>query len=147
MRKYIIISVLLFLSLNLFSQGSGLGLGVMIGEPTGLSAKMWTGEKTALDAGLAWSFVGHGYIRIHTDVLVHNFSIEVTTGKLPVYIGLGAKLLLSSELGMGIRVPLGIAYWFESAPIDIFLEVVPGLNLLPATGLGIDGAVGIRYFF
>ena len=147
MKKVIFIVFISFISLNVFSQDSGLGLGIIIGEPTGLSAKMWTSEKTAIDAGLAWSFSGSGYMRVHADMLVHNFSIDVDKGQLPVYFGLGAKLLLASDLGLGIRIPVGIAYLFESAPFDIFLEVVPGLDLLPGTAFGIDAAFGVRYFF
>ena len=112
MKKVIFIVFISFISLNVFSQDSGLGLGIIIGEPTGLSAKMWTSEKTAIDAGLAWSFVGSGYLRVHADMLVHNFSIDVDKGQLPIYFGLGAKLLLASDLGLGIRIPVGIAYLF-----------------------------------
>ena len=146
-KKTIFLILVSFISLSVYSQGSGLGLGIIIGEPTGLSAKMWTSEKTAIDAGIAWSFVGSGYMRVHADMLVHNFSIDVDKGQLPIYFGLGAKLLLASDLGLGVRIPVGIAYLFESAPFDIFVEVVPGLDLLPGTDFGIDGAMGVRYFF
>lgn len=147
MKKVSILILAIFISLNIYSQDSGLGLGIMVGEPTGLSAKMWTSEKTAIDAGLAWSFVGSGYLRVHADMLVHNFFIDVDKGQLPFYFGLGAKLLLASDLGLGIRIPVGLAYLFESAPFDVFVEIVPGLDLLPGTDFGIDGAIGVRYFF
>jgi hypothetical protein len=71
----------------------------------------------------------------------------VDQGKLPVYFGIGGKMVLSSNLGVGIRIPFGIAYLLESIPIDIFLELVPVLELLPSTRIGFDGAIGIRYFF
>ena len=135
------------LPLSLHAQDSGLGLGMIIGEPTGLSAKMWTTETIALDAGVAWSFVGAGYLRVHSDILWHNYTLDVDKGRLPIYYGIGAKLLLASELGLGIRVPVGLAYLFESAPVDLFAELVPGLDLLPGTGFGIDAAIGVRYFF
>ncbi|MFO7933616.1 MAG: hypothetical protein R6U78_06005 [Bacteroidales bacterium] len=38
-------------------------------------------------------------------------------------------------------------FLFESAPIDIFLEVVPTLELLPATGISFEGGIGARFFF
>lgn len=147
MKKVILLTCLFFLSLSVLSQSSGIGLGVIIGEPTGLSAKMWTSEKTALDAALAWSLVGNGYIHLHADMLMHSFAIEVDQGQLPVYFGIGAKLDLASNLGLGVRVPFGMAYLFESAPIDIFIELVPILNLIPATTFSIEGGIGIRYFF
>jgi hypothetical protein len=147
MRKIFMISLALVLSGNIFAQDKGIGLGMIIGEPTGFSAKMWTGEKTALDAGIAWSFTCTGYLRVHSDLLWHNFTIEVDQGKLPVYYGVGAKLLLASNLGFGIRVPAGLAYLFDSAPVDIFAELVPGINFLPRAGFSIDAAIGARYYF
>lgn len=136
----------LLLSLSLQAQDSGLGIGVMLGEPTGLSAKIWTTRQMALDAGLAWSFSGNGYLRIHSDLLWHREVFEVDAGRLPVYYGIGAKLLLASDLGFGIRVPVGIAYYFDEVPVDIFLELVPGLDLIPGTALDLDLAIGARYF-
>lgn len=147
MKRIILISSVIFLSLNAFSQDSGLGLGVLIGEPTGLSAKIWTGDKTAVDAGAAWSFVGNGFLHLHADMLMHSFTIDVDKGQLPLYYGLGAKLVLANELGLGVRIPVGMAYLFESAPFDIFIELVPVLDLIPATTFNFEGGIGARYFF
>ncbi len=49
--------------LFLFVQGAvaqdrDFGLGVIIGEPTGISAKLWTSPINALDFGLGWSYGG-----------------------------------------------------------------------------------------
>ena len=120
---------------------------MIIGEPTGLSAKIWTGDHTAVDAALAWSLVGNGYLHLHADMLMHSFVIEVDQGQLPVYFGIGAKLDLASNLGLGVRVPFGMAYLFESVSIDVFVELVPILNLIPATTFSIEGGIGILYFF
>jgi hypothetical protein len=46
-------------------------IGIIIGEPTGLSAKFWTGGRTAADFGVAWSFSGSGSIHLHSDYLLH----------------------------------------------------------------------------
>jgi hypothetical protein len=146
MKRYVLLIPVALLSLTLYSQENGLGLGIIIGEPTGISAKLWTAERTALDAAVAWSFAATGYMRVHADLIWHNFSLDVAQGKLPLYYGLGAKLLLSSELGLGIRIPLGIAYLFESVPVEAFAELVPGLNLLPEAGFGLDAAIGVRYY-
>lgn len=147
MKKYLFVLVILFASVTARSQSSGVGIGLIAGEPTGLSIKVWTGQKTAVDAGAAWALIRGGFIRFHADALVHSFTLQVDKGELPLYFGIGGKLVLSDNLGAGIRIPLGIAYLFESAPIDIFFEVVPTLELLPATDVGFEGGVGARYFF
>ena len=147
MKKLILIAIATIVSLNVASQDKGFGLGVLIGEPTGLSAKLWTSEKTAIDAGVAWSFVNSGFLHIHADMLIHSFLIDVDKGKLPLYFGIGGKLVLANDLGLGVRIPLGMAYLFDSAPIDIFLELVPVLDLVPATAFSFEGGIGVRYFF
>ncbi len=148
MKKLILIAVVALFSAGVFAQGSGLGLGIIFGEPTGLSAKMWTGEKTALDAAVAWSFVGEGWLHIHADFLMHNYDLlSVSQGALPVYYGLGAYVGLSSDLGLGLRVPVGLAYQFDGAPVDVFAEIVPGLGLLPSITFYIGGGIGVRYYF
>ena len=48
---------------------------------------------------------------------------------------------------VGIRIPVGAAYVFESIPLDIFLEVVPIVELIPAVAPSLGGGIGIRYYF
>ena len=145
---FIIIGFLvLFSSLN-YSQDKEIGAGIIVGEPTGLSFKYWLTEKTALDAGLAWSFVDENAVQIQADYLIHNFNlIKVSKGKLPFYFGIGGRLKFSTDVILGVRVPLGLAYLFSDEPIDIFLEIVPILDLLPKTDFTISAAIGGRYFF
>ncbi len=148
MKKLFLISIVALFSVGVFAQDSGLGLGLIFGEPTGLSAKMWTSERTALDAAVAWSFSGLGWVHIQADFLIHNYDIiSVSKGKLPLYYGVGAYTAFSSNFGLGIRVPLGLAYQFEGAPVDVFAEVAPGLALLPDIGFYFGGGIGVRYFF
>lgn len=147
MKKISLIATALLLSAMAPAQDRGIGLGIIVGEPTGLSAKLWTSENIALDAAVAWSFTQNGYLRAHADILWHRTIIEVDKGELPLYYGVGTKLLLSSELGFGVRIPVGLAYQFESAPVDLFVELVPGFELLPGSRLDLDAALGARYFF
>ena len=137
--------ILLAVVSGLWANNSGLGVGVIIGEPTGISLKQWTGSTTAFDGAIAWSFSGEEAIHLHADFLKHNSS--VFGAELPVYYGLGAKLKLADDAQLGIRIPVGIVYEIKSSPLDIFLEVVPGLNLIPDTDFGFDAAIGMRYFF
>ena len=146
MKKLLLILVVSFFALGIYAQNSGFGIGVMVGEPTGLSAKLWTGDAMAAQFGVAWSM--DSYMHIHGDMIMHVFNVvDVSQGELPFYVGLGARLLFADDLTVGVRVPLGAAYQFDSAPFDLFLEVVPILNLVPVTDFDINGAIGFRYFF
>jgi hypothetical protein len=130
------------------AQG-GAGLGIIVGEPTGLSGKAWVGGNTALDAAAAWSFADEGALHLHGDVLQHAFDLfDVERGALPLYYGIGARLKLEDQDSrFGLRVPLGLAYIFPSSRADIFMEVAPLLDLSPETEVRINGAAGVRYFF
>jgi len=151
--------VLLGLGLVMFcsvasAKDRNFGLGIIAGEPTGLSSKLWTGKNTAIDGALAWSFGSfgtfgnQGALYVHTDYLFHNFNfIRVEKGQLPVYCGIGVSAMLSNSIGVGIRIPLGMEYMFAEAPIGIFLEVVPMLVVVPSTSFGVNAGLGIRYFF
>ena len=90
MKKLIFLSIVALFSLGVFAQDKGLGLGLVFGEPTGLSAKLWTSERTAIDAAVAWSFSGLGWFHMQSDFLIHNYELlTVSKGALPVYYGGG----------------------------------------------------------
>jgi len=138
------------------ADGGSFGLGFIAGEPSGLSAKLWMSHNTALDAAVAWSFLNNNpnenqVLDVHGDLLFHNFNVfNVDRGRLPLYYGIGGRIKFSSpDHRIGLRVPVGLEYIFERDYVDIFLEVVPLFDLTPENnrGLGINSAIGIRYFF
>lgn len=149
-----LLAVFLTFSLNTISNAQDankdLGIGFMVGEPTGLTAKSWTGDRNAIDIGVAWSFGRYEAITLQADYLWHNYNIfsEVDQGTLPLYYGIGGRLVFGDNNSyIGARVPVGINYLFEDAPVGLFLEVAPILNLAPATDFDIDGTLGARFYF
>ncbi len=67
-------------------------------------------------------------------------------GKLAGYIGVGAQIRdVDSELGL--RAAAGAAYWLPHDPVEIFAELVPVFRLTPDAGIGLDGGLGLRYYF
>lgn len=145
---FILLACFLLAPSQATAQDEGqVGLGLMIGEPTGISFKYWTSNRNAIDAGLAWSLGQYDAIHIHADYLWHNFSTfgEVEEGELPLYYGIGGRMAFAeNDAVIGVRVPVGISYIFEEAPLDLFLEVAPTINLAPSTDFDINGALGIR---
>ena len=51
-------------------------------------------------------------------------------GRLPVYFGPGLRLLTGTDHRFGFRIVGGIDYLFQNAPMDVFLELAPGLDLI-----------------
>ena len=128
-----------------YGQGK-FGLGIILGEPTGISAKVWMPGNTAIDGAIAWSFANESALHIHADFLLHNF--DVFSKVVPLYYGIGGRIKFrESETRLGVRIPVGIAYDIPSTQIDLFLEIVPLLNLNPGTSFTMNGAVGGRFYF
>lgn len=147
--QHIIFLLVLLLLCSTAAEGSkSWGIGVIIGEPTGLSLKFWSSRTTAFAAAAAWSFRKEQKLHLHMDYLFHNFRlVKARGGRLPLYIGIGGRVKFEDETRVGVRLPLGACYILNSHPIDIFFEVAPLLDLLPETGFDINASIGIRYFF
>lgn len=130
-------------------QSRDFGAGVILGAPTGLSAKFWMTEVAAVDGALAWHFGDDDRLQLHVDHLWHMYfsGIQVPDAKLPLYAGLGLRVLAGHHSEAGLRIPLGVSYLSEHAPVEIFAELVPVMDFAPDTEADIEGGVGIRYYF
>jgi hypothetical protein len=131
-------------------------LGVILGEPTGLSAKYWTTPNTAIDFGAAWSFEKDGNFHLHCDYLYHNFDIfKVDEGSLPLYFGIGGRVRFEDDdpldehsgTRVGLRMVLGLEYLVAQYPMSVFFEIAPIVDLAPKTEGSMNGGLGIRYVF
>lgn len=145
------------------AQRSGFGAGLIIGEPTGISVKGWLTGDRAIDGALAWNLGYGGAFRIHADYLFHKYDlIKVGKGALPLYYGPGLRMRFwnngyhwrhgewhdeGGRMDLAVRFPVGLAYQFDGAPVDVFVELVPALGLVPATYLDFDFGIGARYWF
>jgi len=136
------------------AAGSNVGsgtweLGVILGEPTGLSAKYWLSSVNAVDFGAAWSFREDGTLHLHCDYLFHNYEIfKVDEGSLPLYFGIGGRVRFDEDdARVGLRLVLGLEYLAAAYPMAVFFEVAPIVDFAPETEADINGGLGIRYVF
>jgi len=135
-----------------------LGVGLIVGEPTGVSGKYYLGNDTAIDAALGAAFLGRG-VQVHSDFLWHPWVLDTKESfALPVYIGVGMRILNHDANGedddhvrIGVRVPVGIVFDFTKIPLDVFAEVAGVGDLHTAGdstfGLDFNGGAGARYYF
>lgn len=162
MKNSIYKLLLFFLILSfssIYAQTQKFGLGVIIGEPTGLSAKLWTSSNNAFAFGLGWSVSDSRFNRIdsdnksrihlHIDYLWHSFNAISSSREFPLFYGIGGRINTGPRYNgtFGIRGVLGVAWLPRSTPLDVFIEVVPTLYLVNSTSFGVDAGIGARFFF
>jgi hypothetical protein len=82
--------------------------------------------------------------------LRHNFDlIKVPKSRLPVYSGIGSLMRFRDDEHnqVGVRVPVGLSYMFDDAPIDVFAEIGPAIDMAPNVRGEVAGGIGIRFWF
>jgi hypothetical protein len=126
------------------AQTGGTGLGIVLGEPTGITARFMRGGNNFQVHG-AWSFTDDAALQLSGDYL-RSGRLD-TEPMMPFYFGLGVLVKFASESQVGIRVPVGLNHFFKSDPFEIFGEVVPVLQVIPKTEFDLNAAVGVRYYF
>ncbi|CAN5661153.1 hypothetical protein BH10BAC5_BH10BAC5_25220 [soil metagenome] len=150
-KAFLIITIFcLFIISDINAQSKGFGLGVMLGQPTGISAKLWLSKTSAIAAGGAWNFKNKA-LQVQVDYLHHfNDVFPITVGKMPVYAGVGASINFKNdgtEPDYGIRLPVGISYYLPISNVDVYVEAVPIIIIKPVSRVGLNGNIGVRYFF
>ena len=106
-------------------------------------------ERRTLVAGVAYSF--SDYVSVHGDFLI-SIANPLASNPSPFlralrpYVGLGARLVNSRESdALNARVPIGAEWRSIESPLGTYLEIVPGLHVIPETSLALQGAIGVRY--
>jgi len=145
------------------------GVGFILGEPTGLTAKYYFNKKNAVDVGLAYSF--GSFVMFYGDYLWHYYDLikskrdrnKQFLSQLGYYLGVGAVVFIGgskakfekraftnegrSSVGLGVRVPFGIEWRPNEPTIGIHLELAPGVGMVPSIYAFLQGGLGIRYYF
>lgn len=138
--------------------------GIVLGSPSALTAKYWFNNKEAFDVGLAFS--SNDYFLLYSDYLIHYPDLLNKRNKflsrVQPYLGIGGVFVSttkdrtdergyygkkSGSLGLGIRIPFGAEWRPSELPIGVFLELAPGMSVIPATDGYFQIGLGIRYYF
>jgi len=134
-----------------------LGVGIILGEPTGITAKLYLKDDQAIQAAVGSAFIGGG-LQIHGDYVFHPYILQTRPSfVLPVYVGPGVRLIDytngrdGSSFAIGARVVGGLLFDFREVPLDAFVEVAGVLEyqFKDGTGAGIklNAGAGVRYYF
>ena len=140
------------------SDKGAFGIGLILGEPTGITAKLYLHDDRAIDFAAGSAFIAGG-LQVHSDYLFHPWILQDRDSfVLPVYIGPGLRLIdysggadSGSHLAVGIRAVVGLLFDFKNVPLDAFVEVagVGEYDFKSGNGLGaaFNAGGGMRYYF
>lgn len=163
-KLFVVITLLVLLgsSQNVFAQspqGREFGFGIMVGDPTGATLKLWTQRENAFVFDLGSSYFGSP--RLDVDYLWHFDAFRSSIVKL--YAGPGAVIgfgtghgffykndegfyVRSGGAGLGVRGVFGVNVIPRDTPLEVFFEVGLLIGLSPDFGSAVDAALGFRFY-
>lgn len=145
--SWLVCSALTVVAAPAAAQMPAYGLGLVLGEPTGVSGKMWLNRYSAIDAVVGFSFARETAFNLQLSYLVHKYDvIDPDGGVAPIYVGVGARLKTENEMRFGFRVPVGVEFIFDDVPMDLFFEAAPILDVAPEVTFSFSVAIGFRFF-
>lgn len=148
-------------------EAGSVSLGIVAGDPTGGSAKLFLHPRHALASHVGFGFFHFGAGRVDLSYLFHSKPWGGKDGFFALgYVGVGVGVAFwSSKFGhLGPLAPepgdfrkaafffrapvLGIDFFLASVPIDIFLETAYSPLVGPyLSAWNIDFGLGARYWF
>jgi hypothetical protein len=145
--KFIFFILLLILSFPVLANKRG--VGITLGNPTGLNGKYWLDDKRAIDASLGVSMGVHSDFSMHSDYLFHRFDAFYfnEVHPLDLYFGLGGRMEFADDIEIGIRLPVGLVHSFKEENAELFFETAPIIEILTKKGLELHLLFGARYYF
>jgi hypothetical protein len=124
------------------AEKNEVGLGIVLGEPTGINAQFFWNKNSAVDFTAAWSL--GDWLTVAGDFQTYSYLWDAPR-EWRWYYGLGSYLTFpeDEDLTLGVRIPLGIKYHFPYSNIDAWAEVAPGLELIEHTEAILHGGIGL----
>lgn len=150
-----ILSTLIALAMSGAANAADFGLGIIIGSPTGISAKYGLSQNHAIDGALAWD-LSENHIHLSSDYLwIKRGGLNLEQVALDWYFGVGGRVVVynrpknsrDDDYAIGVRGPIGVGYTFKDPRIEIFGELALIMNLIESTSVNIEGGIGARFHF
>jgi hypothetical protein len=159
-RKLVLVATLLFVSAPATARAE-VGVGVFVGEPTGLDVKLDVARRSALDIVLGyyshWRDYGLDGAYGHLTYLVQPLVAHGDSVLVPLRLGIGVAIFdqagtFDDDINLAARVPFEIGFRFRRTPLEIYLEVALKVTFLDGEPyrhdrVDLDGGLGLRFYF
>jgi hypothetical protein len=159
-KKLVLLATLLFVSAP-SSARAEVGLGVFIGEPTGLDIKLDLAARSAIDIVIGyyshWDHYdtdgAYGHVTyLVTPMVGHGRSVLV-----PLRVGIGFAVFdeygrFDDDLNLAARVPFELGLRFRRTPLELYFELAIKVTFLDGEPydhrtVDLDGGLGLRFYF
>jgi hypothetical protein len=152
--KKILVAIGLFFSFfpRAFADTAGTGVGLMLGVPSGVTARSWINEEHSVDLGAGWSIVDSNRFQVHADFLwARPHTFELNEEKFDLFFGGGVGVRSKSgsnnnELVFGPRLPVGVSYLFANPDLELFVLGAVNVGILPSSDIYFDLLAGARFY-
>jgi hypothetical protein len=117
------------------------GIGGLIGDPTGLTVKLGGGRGgVAIDVGL------DGPLFVQAHYLVREQRLRGAGADVRFLFGPGGFFQdTEPEATLGVSALLGLS-WYVTPDFELFGQVTPGISLTPDTEGDVGAAAGLRFY-
>ncbi len=138
------------------AEKGAFGVGIVLGEPTGLCAKLYLDDDTAIQGALGFNVYDTG-IQVNAEYVFHPWIVQERDAfVLPIYFGPGVRFIQydggrdgEEHYAVGLRGVVGMLFDFKEVPLDVFLEVAGVLeyDFTEDAGAALNLGAGVRYYF
>jgi hypothetical protein len=154
MRKHLLTTVVfgLVVAARATPARADVGLGVFLGEPTGLDLKVGLGYRSGLDIVLGFTRLsrnadGYG----HVTYLVTPFIGQGDAVTVPLRLGIGGAVFgTRNDLELAVRAPFELGVRLRRSPLEFYGEIALAFVFVnPADDLELDvqAGGGFRVYF
>lgn len=140
---------------DMTANRDGRGLGLSFGANSGITGYLGMNSTDFVQAVVAIN-------RFNNTSLSVDYARRVQAGSqrdLDLYYGAGLSFGNSpyywghrydrweNRTYLGVRMPLGVLYWFSNIPLQLALEIAPTYVIIDGAFVVLDISLAIRYFF
>lgn len=135
------------------AQNNRLGIGVSLGDPSGISYKYWADSTLAISGLSSFQIRKNGsYFYTHLDFNKHQFFEKANwdAGYLGLFFGAGL-MYEWKDFGMDdnfltLRLPVGLNFHLHDLPFSFYFETAPHFTVYPDFHFFFNGNLGFRYY-
>ena len=156
---FVVFAILCSLPRPAAARRTNFGLGIVGGDPTGLTGELVFGRRTSMDFTVGLDTFDDDAVYVAADYLIRvvDLAPRGSVG-IPLYLGFGA-FVVDYDRGnnddlivVGPRVPFGLQLDFRAVPLVVFAELAVRFYMISNHERGdddsdVDGSIGFRIYF